>query len=302
MDPTLTVHVAEHSSTLKAHHQRLACGQALTQPEHGPQASALAELGGDPDADTIDTPVDDLDHGRMPDLGSFVDGLDHSFSQIRVLAEGLIEHFERDMFACVEVDGDANLGVRSGSDSPDDSEPVTKDAVDQIGRLQGVHGALSVVANGAPAAAPSHVRGRTLRRVDLPSARTNRLIIIGALAIAAALFGTAIVVYLGNPRTTDLPVAIQEVSPAAQSTVLLQSDVVVDLAAGYTAEIDINGVPIPEDEINEVLALNQLRFSPGAGQTLERLFTEQNCVRVNYWLIVQGPQSVQTYTWCFDAN
>lgn len=143
---------------------------------------------------------------------------------------------------------------------------------------------------------------RTLRGVDLPSARTNRLIIIGALALAAALFGTAIVVYLGNPRTTDLPVAIQEVSPVAQSTALLQSDVVVDLAAGYTAEIDINGVPIPEDEITEVMALNQLRFSPGAGKTLERLFTEQNCVRVNYWLIVQGPQSVQTYTWCFDAN
>ena len=138
--------------------------------------------------------------------------------------------------------------------------------------------------------------------MDLPSARTNRLIIIGALALAAALFGTAVVVYLGNPRTTDLPVAIQEVSPVAQSTALLQSDVVVDLAAGYTAEIDINGVPIPEDEITEVLALNQLRFSPGAGQTLERLFTEQNCVRVNYWLIVQGPQSAQTYTWCFDAN
>ncbi len=138
--------------------------------------------------------------------------------------------------------------------------------------------------------------------MDLPSARTNRLIIIGALAIAAALFGTAIVVYLGNPRTTDLPVAIQEVSPVAQSTVVLQSDVVVDLAAGYTAEIDINGVPIPEDEITEVLALNQIRFSPGAGKTLERLFTEQNCVRVNYWLIVQGPLNTQTYTWCFDAN
>ena len=138
--------------------------------------------------------------------------------------------------------------------------------------------------------------------MDLPSARTNRLIIIGALALAAALFGTAVVVYLGNPRTTDLPVAIQEVSPVAQSTVVLQSDVVVDLAAGYTAEIDINGVPIPADEINEALALNQLRFSPGAGKTLERLFTEQNCVRVNYWLIVQGPQSAQTYTWCFDAN
>ena len=116
------------------------------------------------------------------------------------------------------------------------------------------------------------------------------------------MFGIAIVVYIGSPRTTDLPVAIQAVSPIAGSNVLSQSDVVVDLAVGYTGEIDINGVPIPDDQINEAAALNQFRFQPGQGKAIERLFPDQNCVRVNYWLIVQGPDSAQTYTWCFFAS
>ena len=116
------------------------------------------------------------------------------------------------------------------------------------------------------------------------------------------MFAIAIVVYVGNPRSTDLPVAIQAVSPAADSNVLAQSDVMVDLAVGYTGTIDINGVPIPAEQINEAMALNQFRFQPGQGKAIERLFPDQNCVRVTYWLIAQGPADSQTYTWCFDAS
>lgn len=132
--------------------------------------------------------------------------------------------------------------------------------------------------------------------------KTRRLIVIGGLALASVLMAIAVIVYVGNPRTTDLPVAIQAVAPEPGTNVLLQNSVVVDLAVGYTAEIDINGVPIPASEINEAAALNQLRFQPSEGKTLARLFTDQNCVRATYWLIAQGPESSQTYTWCFFAS
>ena len=122
------------------------------------------------------------------------------------------------------------------------------------------------------------------------------------LATAAALFAIAVVVYQGNPRSTDLPVAIQEVQPLAGSNVLSQTDVSVDLAVGYTAELEINGITIPEDQLFRVQALNQLSYQPRDGKIVPKLLPDQNCVRVFYWLIAQGDENRQSYTWCFDAS
>jgi len=107
--------------------------------------------------------------------------------------------------------------------------------------------------------------------VDLPSAKTRRLIIVSALALAAILSVIAVLIYQSNPATTDLPVAIQAVEPEAGSNVLSQSDVLVDLAVGYTAEIDINGVEIPESQLFRVQALNSLSYQPREGKVVPRL-------------------------------
>ncbi len=138
--------------------------------------------------------------------------------------------------------------------------------------------------------------------VDLPSAKTRRLIILSMLATAAALFAIAVFVYVGNPRSTDLPVAIQSVGPEPGSNVLSQTDVTVDLAVGYTAELEINGIKIPEEELFRVEALNSLRYEPQEGKVVPRLLPDQNCVRVFYWLIAQGASDNTSYTWCFDAS
>ena len=122
------------------------------------------------------------------------------------------------------------------------------------------------------------------------------------LAAAAALFAVAVVVYQGNPRSTDLPVAIQAVQPEPDSNVLSQTDVSVDLAVGYTAELEINGIMIPEEDLFRVEALNQLSYQPRDGKIVPRLLPDQNCVRVFYWLIAQGPEDTTSYTWCFDAS
>ena len=99
------------------------------------------------------------------------------------------------------------------------------------------------------------------------------------LAAAAALFTIAVVVYQGSPRSTDLPVAIQAVGPEPGSNVLSQTDIFVDLAVGYTADIDINGIKIPEAELFRVQGLNQLSYKPREGNTVPRLRPDQNCVR-----------------------
>lgn len=122
------------------------------------------------------------------------------------------------------------------------------------------------------------------------------------LALAAALLAIAITVYQGNPSSADLPVAIQTVEPEPGSNVLSQSDVTVDLAVGYTAELAINGIPIPEEQLFRVEALNQLSFEPRAGKVIEQLLPDANCATVSYWLIAQGPDDTTDFTWCFDAS
>lgn len=152
---------------------------------------------------------------------------------------------------------------------------------------------------------PSRIR-RTLvcmsTMLDLPSARNRRLIVVSMLALAAAVFSIAVVVYLRSPRNTDLPAAIQSVEPLPGSNVLSQSDVAVDLAVGYTAELEINGVAIPEGQLFRTEALNKLSYEPRDGKIVDKLRPDQNCVRVFYWLIASGPSEKQTYTWCFDAS
>lgn len=138
--------------------------------------------------------------------------------------------------------------------------------------------------------------------MDLPPPRTRRLIVLGFLALAAGLLAAAIIVSADTPNSTDLPVAIQSVSPSAGDNVLSQSDIVVDLAIGYTAELEVNGVPIPEEELFRVPGLNQLTYRPDAGHVVERLLPDQNCVRVRYWLISAGAGDPNFHTWCFFAS
>ena len=83
---------------------------------------------------------------------------------------------------------------------------------------------------------------------------------------------------------------------------LSQSDVFVDLAVGYTAELEINGFQIPEEQLFRVEALNQLTYQPGVGKIVPQLRADQNCVRVVYWLIAQGPTDSAMFDWCFDAS
>ncbi len=122
------------------------------------------------------------------------------------------------------------------------------------------------------------------------------------LALAAVLFAIAVVIDRGNPSSSDLPVAIQSISPVAGSNVLSQTDVTVDLAIGYTAILEINGFEIPEDQLFRIEALNQLSYRPDEGKIVPQLRADQNCVRITYWLIAQGPTDSNLYDWCFDAS
>lgn len=138
--------------------------------------------------------------------------------------------------------------------------------------------------------------------MDAPTPQVRRLVIIGGLALALAFFAAAVLVYVNSPDPNGLPVAIQSVSPEPGDEVLRQADVTVDLAVGYTAELMINGIPIPESELFRVPALNQLTYGPSQLNTIQTLLADRNCATVRYWLIAGSEADAASFDWCFDAS
>ena len=93
---------------------------------------------------------------------------------------------------------------------------------------------------------------------------------------------------------------IEQLIPAPGSEVLRQEQVGVDLAAGYSAELEINGVPIPPDEVNVLRSdiepsesnattgtfgttLNRFVYQPLEGRAVPELKADENCVVATFW-------------------
>ena len=133
-----------------------------------------------------------------------------------------------------------------------------------------------------------------LRRVLLGLAA-----LMGAVALLLALL-------LADTDDNDVTVtgnaAVDELIPPRSAEVLSQETVGIDLAPGYDAQLTINGVVIPSEQIRHQPNLNLFTFRPDRGKVIERLRAEQNCALVTYWRQEAGPAEADTISWCFTAS
>lgn len=148
----------------------------------------------------------------------------------------------------------------------------------------------------------------------------SRTIPYAAVVVGVALFiiGFAIT-NTGDPdpvAVTSNP-AIEELIPAPGAEVLRQSRVGIDLAAGYTAELVINGTPIPLDQLNVLRdeddpltsadqasefdsTLNKFEYQPLEGRVIPELKGDENCVLAEFWPL-DDPENRDTVEWCFTV-
>ena len=94
---------------------------------------------------------------------------------------------------------------------------------------------------------------------------------------------------------------IEQLIPAKNSKILQQDQVGIDLQTGYSADLAVNGVAIPEDQITRVSGLDEVLFQPGSGKVFEQWPAGQNCVVAPYWANDVGPTQSKTVSWCFTA-
>lgn len=144
------------------------------------------------------------------------------------------------------------------------------------------------------------------------------------IAPAMVAFGILLVVFallLTNRGSKDIRVEgnpiIEALVPEADSEVLRQSTVGIDLISGYEAELTINGIPIPPDQINVLRdvenplesattggsfgsTLNRFVFQPLNGRAVPELLGGKNCVVAEFWPL-SDPSDRKKIEWCFTA-
>ena len=124
----------------------------------------------------------------------------------------------------------------------------------------------------------------------------DRLLISGAIALAAAFIVIAVAVGGDSGDCPGKPAAIESLSPGCGAAALQLDVVSVDLAPGFEGELTINDVAVP---VRVVSSLNLIEYRPGTGREIERLAPQVNRARVTYWRSSQGRDQSSTYAWSF---
>ena len=114
----------------------------------------------------------------------------------------------------------------------------------------------------------------------------------------------------GTGSTSDaLPDSVERLIPASGAQALRQAQVGIDVADGYDAYLQINGVTVrsaAEGLIKDGTGLVQ--FQPGPptptapDRSIETLNQGQNCITAFVWDQTEGEATAEPVAWCFNAT
>jgi hypothetical protein len=142
------------------------------------------------------------------------------------------------------------------------------------------------------------------------------------IAVGLVLVGYAVVRSVSGDDAADLPEAIESVTPVPSAIqVPQQSQVVVDLEAGFEGRLIIDDVAMATVRLDELGSIDvepgeqidvppgavfepgnaTLTYSPGEGAAIERFAPGTHTATVIYWRAIEGPERARSYTWSFVA-
>ncbi len=160
-------------------------------------------------------------------------------------------------------------------------------------------------------------RGGRWRRID----KTLLLVSFG-VALGLALVVRGVLLGITGDDRADLPPEIEQLNPVPEAVqVLSQSNVVVDLTAGHTGVLIIDGVEIETVNLDELGSIAvepgqqvqvppvtvyepgnaTLTFTPADGAPIERFTEGEHRAQVIYWPVDEGPSRARSFTWTFTV-
>ena len=124
--------------------------------------------------------------------------------------------------------------------------------------------------------------------------------------------------------STNLPDAIEQISPGQGDQVLQQTEIIVDFVEGYTATLTIDGIELPTTRLDEIISTGKqiapgaqidlpptavfdvgnyiISFLPQPGAPIANLAQGEHTGSVRYWLIKDGENASRTYSWTFFVD
>ena len=117
-----------------------------------------------------------------------------------------------------------------------------------------------------------------------------RRVVLGLLlVVAVGMFWLAGRNGNADPEPVVSESAVEQLIPADGSpSVLRQAEIGIDLKDGWTGELSINGVFIPEDQLRRNEPLAQVFFTPGPGKEIEQLRSGSVVVVASIWRPIDG--------------
>jgi hypothetical protein len=106
----------------------------------------------------------------------------------------------------------------------------------------------------------------------------------------------------GAGGATASKTIIELQAPTPDSSVLSQAQLLIDLTTNYDASFVVNGVTIPDDELQKRPELNQVIFNPGPGKVVEKFPAGRNCVEADIYRVDGVEEDVPPARWCFNVT
>ena len=125
---------------------------------------------------------------------------------------------------------------------------------------------------------------------------------IGALVVAAQHTrrgDTEDAAISGQPESKTV---VELEAPTPESSVLSQAQLLIDLTTNYDASFVVNGVTIPDDQLQKRPELNQVIFNPGPGKVVEKFPAGRTCVEADIFRIDGVDEDVPPARWCFNVT
>jgi hypothetical protein len=149
------------------------------------------------------------------------------------------------------------------------------------------------------------------------------------LASIGMALGLTIIIFgfrtgLTGREASNLPDAIEGISPADDARVLRQSQVIVDFVDGYIARLIIDDIELPTTRLDELVTTGTqpppgaqvdlpptaifdpgnytISFLPQPGAPIEQFSQGEHTAKVIYWPIDQDESRARTYSWTFITD